>query len=113
MRQVGVDVNGDRLMVFFSCVGHRPERILATTVIMKGAPETWRASGTIEVLRPATEAEGVRLPLAYPNGGISRTRVNELRDPGVFRESDNAWLIYSIAGEHGFGLARLSLGNVP
>lgn len=108
MRHVGLDVFGDRLTVFFSCVGHRPERILATTVAMRGAPETWRAQGTLEVLRPGTDAEGANLPLAYSNGGISRTRVHELRDPGVIREGAEAWLVYSIAGEHGLGLARLN-----
>jgi hypothetical protein len=108
MRHVGLDYRGDRLVVYFSCVGHRPERVLATVIKLEGAPETWRAQGTFEVLRPGTAAEGADLPLAYSNGGISRTLVNELRDPAVFREGPQAWLLYSIAGEHGLGLARLN-----
>lgn len=107
IRHVGVDVHDDQLTVFFSCVGHRPERILCATVELRGPPETWRAASTFEVLRPETEDEGARLPLAYSRGGISLTRVNELRDPAVFRENDSAWLLYSIAGEHGIGIAAL------
>jgi hypothetical protein len=48
------------------------------------------------------------LPLAYSRGDISRTRVNELRDPVVFRKGAAAWLLHSTAGEHGIGLARLA-----
>ncbi len=113
MRHVGTDVIGDKLTVYFSCVGHRPERILATAVEMKGAPETWKAHGVFEVLRPEREWEGAKLPLAYSNGGISRTRVNELRDPAVFREGAAAWLLYTTSGEHGLGLAKLPSAPSP
>ena len=93
-------------LAYFSFVGHRPERILATRVDLKGPPAAWRARGVVEVLKPERDWEGARYPLAYSNGGISRTRVNELRDPGVFREGGAAWLLYATAGEHGLGLAR-------
>ncbi len=113
IRHVGLDLRGDRLVVYFSFVGHRPERILCTSIEMTGPPETWKAKGTYEVLRSETEAEGVKYPLAYSNGGISRTRVHELRDPGVLRDGEEAWLVYSIAGEHGLGLARLNYNPLP
>lgn len=107
MRHVGVDTWDDRLVVYFSCVGHRPERILCTVIDLAGAPETWKARGAYEVLRPERRWEGADRPLAYSRGGISTTRVRELRDPAVYREGERAWLVYSIAGEHGLGLARL------
>lgn len=107
IRHVGVDVAGDRLFVYFSCVGHRPERILRTVVEMQGPPETWRARGVTEVLRPEKPWEGADLPLAYSRGGISLKRVNELRDPAVFRDGSRAWLIYTVAGENGLGLAEI------
>jgi hypothetical protein len=107
MRHVGVDVAGDRLVVYFSCVSHRPERILCTVADLSGAPQTWKARGTYEVLQSATAAEGADLPLAYSTGGISRTHVHELRDPAAYREGFDAWLLFSIAGEHGIGLAKL------
>ena len=113
IRHVGLDVVGDRLTVFFSCVGHRPERILATSIALQGPPESWRARDTIEVLRPGTAEEGADLPLAYSRGGISPTRVHELRDPAVYREGPAAWLLYSVAGEHGIGLAKLQYSERP
>jgi hypothetical protein len=111
IRHVGTDIHGDRLTVFFSCVGHRPERILCTVVDLVGASETWRARGVIEVLRPEKEWEGAALPLAYSKGGRSGALENGLRDPAVLREGDDTWLVYSTAGEHGLALARLSYGS--
>lgn len=110
-RHIGLDVVGDRLFIYFSCIGHRPERILCTQVDLRSPPEKWAARGVREVLHPERVWEGANLPLAYSRGGISRTRVNELRDPGVFREDGQAWLVYSVAGEHGLGLARLYYGE--
>lgn len=111
IRHVGTDVHDGRLHVYFSCLKHRPERIIATVVDMKGPPETWKARGVYEVLQPERPWEGADLPLAYSRGGSTikygYNRVRELRDPGVFREGDDAWLLYSTAGEYGLGLARL------
>ena len=52
IRHVGVDIFDGRLLVYFSCVGHRPERILCTSIDMQGDPARWRAQGVQEVLRP-------------------------------------------------------------
>ena len=113
IRHIGTDVAGDRLFIYFSCVGHRPERILGTVVDLKGPPEKWQARGVFEVLRPEREWEGAKYPLAYSNGGISRTKVNELRDPAIFREGGATWLLYTTSGEHGLGLAKLSYTASP
>jgi len=107
IRHVGADVAGNRLFIYFSCVGHRPERILRTTVELQGPPQTWKARGVEEVLRPEKSWEGAELPLAYSRGGISLNRVNELRDPAVYREGARAWLVYTVAGENGLGLAEI------
>ncbi len=111
IRHVGTDVHDGRLYVYFSCLKHRPERIIATVVEMQGSPETWKARGVFEVLQPDRPWEGADLPLAYSRGGSTikygYNRVRELRDPGVYREGDDAWLLYSTAGEYGLGLARL------
>ena len=113
MRHVGVDVWGDWLTVYFSCVGHRPERILATFIDMRVRPETWRAVGVTEVLQPELAWEGAALPVRFSRGGsvikYGDGRVRELRDPGVWRSGREAWLIYSGAGEEALGLARLEV----
>lgn len=107
IRHVGVDIVGDHLILYFSCVGHRPERIYATVIEMKGDAATWKARGTVEVLRPKEKWEGGALPLAYSRGGRSRQWENGLRDPAIYRENGKTWLLYSVGGEHGIGLAEL------
>jgi len=62
------------------------------------------------VLQPERSWEGADLPLLYSRGGISTAPVRELRDPAVYRNGHDAWLLYSIAGEHGIGLAALKYG---
>lgn len=111
IRHVGLDLHQGRLFVYFSCVGHRPERILCTVVDLAGPPETWRARGVIEILQPELPWEGTDLPLAYSRGGSTikhgDARVRELRDPAVWREGETAWLLYSFAGEAGLGIVNL------
>ncbi|MSV27345.1 MAG: hypothetical protein EXQ52_01160 [Bryobacterales bacterium] len=107
IRHVGVDTDGDRMWVYFSCVGHQPERILATSVKMTGDPGGWKARGVIEVLRPETDWEGAGLPLAYSKGGRSKSWERGLRDPAIFRESGKIYLLYASAGEHGIGIAQV------
>ncbi|MBX7123374.1 MAG: hypothetical protein K1X42_14700 [Opitutaceae bacterium] len=114
IRHVGTDIHEGCLYVYFSCLSHRPERIIATKVDMHGPPENWRAHGVFEVLQSERPWEGADLPLAYSRGGSTikygYNRVRELRDPMVFREGDDAWLLYSVAGEYGIGLAKLHYG---
>ncbi len=107
IRHVGVDTDGSRMWVYFSCVGHQPERILATSVSMTGDPARWKARGVVEVLRPETDWEGAGLPLAYSKGGRSRAWERGLRDPAIFRDSGKVYLLYASAGEHGIGIAQV------
>lgn len=113
IRHVGLDVYDGHLVVYFSFVGHRPERILATFVPMEGPPETWRARGIVEVAQPETAWEGADLSLEFSRGGIAREPVRQLRDPHVFREGEQAWLLYTAAGENALGLARLRYERNP
>ena len=72
IRHVGVDLKGEWLMIYFTCVGRRPERIICTAVDLQGPPKMWTARGAFEVLRPAMDWEGVKLPLVFSKGGVSR-----------------------------------------
>lgn len=111
LRHSAVDVAGNRLAFYFTCVGHRPERIFVAFVELNGPPETWRANAATEVLRPEAKWEGANLALEYSKGGRSRAWENGIRDPGIFRDGGRVWLLYSTAGEHGLGMAELHYGG--
>ncbi len=110
MRHCALLPRGDTLWVFWTLVGHAPERILVSAVEMRGDWREWRAGPAAELLRPELEWEGAALPLAPSVRGWAPDPVNELRDPGVFVDRDErVYLLYSVQGERGIGLAELEL----
>ena len=94
----------------YSNIGDAPERILRRRVRLSSDWKTWTASTPEEVLRPETEDEGARLPLRKSVAGAMKGRENALRDPAIFEDTDGrVYLLYSVAGESGIGIAELLL----
>jgi hypothetical protein len=108
MRHSAVKIVGDTLYVFYSNVGDCPERILVSTVELAADWLDWKASPPRTVLEPEMEYEGVDLPLEPSVRGMSRERVRQLRDPAIFEEDGETYLLYSVAGESGIAIARIS-----
>lgn len=97
---------GDTLHVFYSCYPDMPERILHSTIDLTGDWNKWIASAPDEILEPELDWEGVDLPFVMSHSG-SGTGVRQLRDPGVFEDTDGErYLLYSGRGEEAIGLAR-------
>ena len=111
VRHVAVLKQAGRLVVFYSRIGHEPERILASVVDLSGDWQKWRASAPIEVLKPEHPYEGSDLPLAPSRGGTGRNK-HELRDPCVFVDRDGKiYLYYTIKGETGVAVAKLTIAE--
>lgn len=110
MRHSAVKLDEDRLSVFYSNAFDCPERILVSTIGLTSDWMDWRASGPVTVLEPEREYEGADLPLEPSKRGWAPERVRQLRDPGIFREGGETYLLYSVAGEHGIAVARLTDG---
>ena len=98
---------GDTLWVFWSNVGDTPERILASPIMLTGDWRTWTAGPAQDVLRPAYDWEGATLPISPSVRGYAPKPVHELRDPAVFAENGDAWLLYTVQGERGIAIAQL------
>jgi len=110
IRHVGVHVAEDTLYVFYSRIGDAPERIMLSTIRLDNRTfEDWDSSyPPMEILRPEFVWEGFNLPNLPSDGGSSKEKVNQLRDPDVFEDSDSSlYLLYTGAGEFGIGLAKL------
>jgi hypothetical protein len=101
-------VGGDALLVCFSRVGDAPERLMWTRVDVSGDPATWTASPPQVLLQPEREYEGAKAPLE-PSTVMGQTNVRQLRDPFLFRDGEETYLLYAVAGETGIALARLTL----
>ena len=109
MRHCALQQRGDTLWVFWTLVGEAPERIYVSAVDTRSDWRDWQAGPEQELLRPEHDWEGANLPHAPSVRGWSPDPVNQLRDPGVFTENGRAWLLYSVQGERGIGLAELDL----
>ena len=111
-RHSAVLVEGDKLLIFFSRKGDRPERILLTTIDLTLPSSLWKITSPIEVLRPEREWEGAYLPLYKSVESAINIPVNQLRDPAIYTEEGKNYLIYSIRGENGIGIVEFSLENI-
>ena len=106
MRHCAVLVREDTLLVFWTQVGDVPERILLSTVDLRGDWMRWRESAATEALRPERPWEGADAPLAPSVRSVAYGKVNQLRDPAVYVEGEAVYLLYAIAGESGIAIAR-------
>ncbi len=112
MRHAALMVRGERLLVFYTQVGEVPERILLSVVDLSGGWENWlhwQASPPSVVLEPELDYEGVDQPLVASVRGLVDGPVRQLRDPAIFTEDGQTYLLYSVAGESGIAIAEIAL----
>ncbi len=108
VRHSCVRVKDNTLQVFFSRIGDNPESIVYTEVDLKKDWSEWVAEPGVKVLGPEKDYEGIDAPPVASVAGIARTAVRQLRDPAVFVESGESFLLYSVAGEQGIAIAKIS-----
>lgn len=116
MRHSGLLKRGDQLYVFWSRIGDSPERILMSQVDLSGDWRTWSPKSLtdsvevepVEIHRPTKSWEGAELPIVPSKGGGIDRPVNQLRDPAIFEEDGEVYLIYAIQGEQGLAIGTLS-----
>lgn len=113
MRHSALLRRGNELLVFWSRVGDCPERILCSAIALEGDWTSWRAGPAMEVLEPGEPWEGAGLPLAPSERGWVDEPVRQLRDPAIFAEDDQTYLLYSVAGESGIAIAELGPTSQP
>ena len=111
VRHSALKLEGDTLFVFYSRIGDSPERILLTKVDLEPDWTKWKAVGEQTILQPEMAYEGADLPLAPSKVGKVMERVRELRDPCIYEEGQRVFLLYSVAGESGIGIAELQESN--
>ncbi len=110
-RHFAVKVIGDTLHLFYSIKGDCPEHIVCASVPMSDDDwNNWRASKPESVLQPERDWEGVNAPHVPSVMGAIHQPAYQLRDPAIFDDQDGqTYLIYSVAGESGLGIARVDL----
>lgn len=107
MRHSALIARDDTLYVFWTRVGDAPESILLSTIDISGDWSAWRESPEVEVLRPEFDWEGADAPIEPSVRSTAYGQVNQLRDPAIYVEGDEVYLLYAVAGESGIALARV------
>ena len=111
MRHCALLRRGDLLYVFWTQVGHAPERILLSTIDLSLPWSQWKETEPSEVLRPERDWEGAAEPNEPSIRSVAYGPVNQLRDPAIFEEDGRVYLLYAVAGESGIAIARLHLAE--
>jgi hypothetical protein len=107
MRHSALLIRDGLLHVFYTQRGDAPERILLATIDMADDWLEWQASAPVEVLRPETAWEGAYLPIGASRAGYVDVPVNQLRDPAIYQENGETYLLYAVAGEGGVAIAKI------
>ena len=107
MRHTALLKREETLYVFWTQVGHAPERILLSMVDLTEDWSRWSETQSKEVLRPERDWEGAGARLEPSSRGPVHGRVNQLRDPAIYVEGDRVFLLYSVGGESGIALAEV------
>jgi hypothetical protein len=107
MRHTAVKLDGDTLSVFFSRAYDCPEHILVSQIELTPHWMDWQPTEAVSVLVPETECEGADYPVVPSKRGSIHEPVCQLRDPGIYREGGKTYLLYSVAGERGIGIAEI------
>lgn len=107
MRHAALLKRGDILWVFWTQVGHAPERILVSRIDISGDWRGWRESEAVEVLRPEFDWEGADAPVIPSVRSTAYGQVNQLRDPAILEDGDRVYLFYAVAGESGIALGEV------
>jgi hypothetical protein len=108
MRHCALVRRGSLLHVLWTRVTDVPESILCSTIDLTPDWHDWTATHHGVILAPEEPWEGALEPRVPSERGKVMGPVNQLRDPCVFEEDENTYLLYSVAGEHGIAIARLT-----
>lgn len=109
VRHVALVPRADRLYVFFTVIGDAPERLLMSTTDMTREWTDWRVGAPVDVMRPETDYECGKLPVAPSAVGDIFEPARQIRDPHVLEDGGHTYLFYAICGEQGVAGAELTL----
>ena len=100
----------EQIHFVFSRVGETPECILHCRIELSDDPQDWRFGPVTTLLNPKESWEGYGREPIKSSEGSARGWIPELRDPCLFNDDGQLWLLYSGGGERGIGLAEV-IGN--
>jgi hypothetical protein len=95
----------NKLYIFYSIVGDCPEHIYVSELIKDN--NKFYILEKNSLINPTLEYEHNNLiPIKSEYGGVYKS-INQLRDPYVYIEDDDIYILYTVCGEQGIAIAQL------
>jgi hypothetical protein len=101
IRHSAVYVDNNILYIFYSIVGEAPESLYIAKI------KDWEIIDNFKLKEPKYKWEGATQPLIPSSFGMSYNLVNQLRDPAIYEENNDLYLLYSYGGESGIAISKL------
>mgnify|MGYP003653268979 CR=1 FL=1 len=102
IRHSAVYVDENTLYIFYSKVGEAPESLYICVI------KDWEIVSNYKFKEPEYDWEGFNQPKTNSKFGMALGFVNELRDPCIFKEDKDLYLLYSYGGESGIAIGKLN-----
>ena len=103
MRHSAVSVQDDVLWVFWRNVGDAPEHMLVSSIALTPDWQAWQVSQTFSL----APYEGADEPVSPSLRSVAYGRQCQGRDPAIFEEGGQIYLLYALARASGIGLGQL------
>jgi len=107
-RHASALVQGDKLHVVWTRIGDAPEQILYSTIDISLSWRDWYATEGQVILKPTFDWEGANLPISNSTVGGLTKQEHALRDPFLFEQNEEIYMLYAGGGETCIGIAKLS-----
>ena len=107
-RHASALVQGDKLHVVWTRIGDAPEQILYSTIDISLPWRHWYATEGQVILKPKFDWEGANLPISNSTVGGLKKQEHALRDPFLFEQNEEIYMLYAGGGETCIGIAKLS-----
>tara|TARA_R110001592_G_scaffold348004_1_gene641862 strand:- start:6064 stop:7548 length:1485 start_codon:yes stop_codon:yes gene_type:complete len=101
IRHSAIYVDKNILYIFYSKVGEAPESLYICVI------KDWEIISNYKFKEPEYDWEGSKQPKNNSRFGMALGFVNELRDPCIFKENEDLYLLYSYGGESGIAIGKL------
>lgn len=108
-RHCDVKLRGNTLYIIYSVVGDAPEQFYLSTVDVSKPWEEWTPSDPIFVMKPEKDWEGADAKVEPSVRSSAYGHVNQLRDPFIYEENGQLYILYAVAGESGIGIVKLNI----
>ena len=107
MRHSALLKRGGALWVFWTQVGDAPERILLSRIDLSGDWLSWKEDAPSKSCGPSGSGKAPRRRWFPSVRGTAYGQLNQLRDPAIFEENGQVYLLYAVAGESGIAIAEV------